>query len=47
MEADLKRQIIEDYKKASSYIDKIFSKKRINGLVLKPHQYLSPSICII
>ncbi len=43
MDQELKRNIIEDYKEAFKFIDKIISKKRINGLVLKPHQYLSPS----
>ncbi len=47
MDLEIKRQIIGDYKEAFNSINKIGSRKRINGLVLKPHQYLSPSTLFI
>ncbi|MCK5624681.1 hypothetical protein KAI04_02470 [Candidatus Pacearchaeota archaeon] len=46
MEKRLKTLIIEDYKKAFENLDDIVSGKRLNGFVLKPNQYLTPSILI-
>lgn len=44
MDSELKSQIIEDYKEALKNINQIVSGERINCFVLKPCQYLYPSI---
>ena len=44
MDLELKRTILEDYKKAFEVVDKIASGKEYNWWVLKPYQYLTPSI---
>ena len=44
MNFELKSLILQDYKKAFDRINKIISKKDINCFVLKPNQYLTPTI---
>ncbi|MBA7494849.1 hypothetical protein ES702_05427 [subsurface metagenome] len=44
MEKRLKTLIIEDYKNALDNLNQIVSGKKPNFWVLKPNQYLSPSI---
>jgi hypothetical protein len=44
MESNLKNLIISNYKEAFKEINEIVSGKGINCFVLKPNQYLTPSI---
>jgi hypothetical protein len=44
MEQKLKQLIISDYKGAFNNLNEILSRKRFNCFVLKPNQYLTPSI---
>ena len=40
----LKELIIENYKKSLKNLNEITSGKRLNGFVLKPQQYLTPTV---
>jgi hypothetical protein len=44
MDQRLKQLIIRDYKEAFKNLNEIVSRKRFNCFVLKPNQYLIPSI---
>lgn len=41
-----RERIFTDYKEAQEYIDNILSGERANLTVVKPHQYLTPTICL-
>jgi hypothetical protein len=44
MDLMLKSLIIENYKESLKNLNEITSGKRLNGFVLKPQQYLTPTI---
>ena len=47
MDSKLKQLIIENYKSAFKNLNEIVSGKRVNCFVLKPNQYLTPSILCV